>query len=264
MKLFTTWAICSGLVAVNAVILEPIPLFNDTRSDRTPVVLSLVTELQPTNLTHVNVSITNTYSQQISILKWNSLFQDNQDTAYGSFQLIHRQSNGSIQLVNSRSRVGRFRYMDPKPSHYFNLTAGAKYVRTFDLTKLFNVPDNGAYNLTLNSTGTGVLVPDGVELSEVLGEARTQKGTNQSPALPFVRMKSETVPIDLQASSPTHILPKRDANELCTSQAQAAGAVLRARGYARSLAKFAQVKALPPLGIGQHGVSGLTLDFIFR
>ncbi len=261
MKLREIWAICNVVITANAYLNGYSGLANDSRSDRTPFALSLAANLQPINTTHVNVSITNTYSEQISILKWNNHFQTNQNAAHGSFQLSQRSLNGSTQRIGPGSRMGRFRYLNPLPSHYFNLTAGATYINSFDITYLFDVPDNRTYHLTMDFSSPAVLVPDEVKLSRILEEASPRKGENKSSSLPTARIKSDTVSVDLQASSPAHMLQKRDTRNMCTSQGQSASAVLKARGHARSLARFAQEKALPPMGIAAHGVSSRTFLF---
>ena len=256
MKLSKILTICGVLTTADAAVFRKTRLANSTRSDHTPPTLSLVADLQPVNVTHVNVSITNTYSQQVSILNWNNHFQTNQNAAHGSFQLTRRLSNGSILKLGRGPNMGRYRFMEIMPSHFFNITAGATYTDSFDLTQLFQVPEAGTYNLTMNFTSTATLVPDGMNLSAVLVNADRQNSKSHAQYLPRVRIKSDIVPINLQASSPSHISRKRTGTqETCTSQPQSAAIIHKARGHARSLAKFAQAAVLPPSGISAHGVS---------
>ena len=254
MRLLEILTICGVLTIVDAAVFKRTRLANSARSDHTPPTLSLTADLQPINTTHVNVSITNSYLQQISILKWNNHFQTNQNAAHGSFQLTDRLSNGSIQRLGQGPDVGRFRFMEIMPSHFFNISAGATYTNSFDLTQLFNVPEPGTYNLTMDFISPVMFVPDGMIMSTTLANAERQKPLSQY--LPRVRIKSNDVPVVLQASSPSRISRKRTVQqETCLSQPQSSALIYKARGHARSLAKFAQAVVLPPLGIGAHGVS---------
>ena len=262
MKLRRIWTVCSVLMTVKAAFIENTRPANDTRSDHASSSLFLTADLQPINSTHVNISIPNDYSQQISILKWNNHFQNSQYAAHGSFQLTRSLWNGSIQTIRPGFHMSRFRHLDPEPGHYFNLTAGATYIKSFDVTQLFNIPVDGTYNLTLDFTRPATLVPDGVELSEILNMSKSFE--NSSLPLRTARIKSDTVSIDLQVSSPVHISRKRDTQSTCISQFQSASSIFKARGHARSLAKFALEKTLPPLGIAAHGVSGHNSSLILQ
>ena len=256
MKLSRILSIYGVLTVVDATFFRKSRPAISPRSDlRTPA-LSLAANLEPINTTHVNVSMTNTYSEQISILNWNNHFQTNQNAAYRSFQLTHTSSNGSIQTLGPGPDMGRFRFKEIMPSHFFNLTAGSTYIDCFDLTKLFKVPEEGAYNLTMYFTSPATLIPDGMNLSTVLADAERQKRRKHSQYLPKVRIKSDSMSMNLQASSPSYAFRKRTGmQEGCTTRPQSAAIIHKARGNARSLAKFAQAAVLPPSGISAHGVS---------
>ena len=257
MQLPKILAVCGVLNTVDAAFFKRTRFARSTGSDHILSTLSLVASLQPINATHVDVSITNTYSQQISILNWNNHFQTNQNAAHGSFQVTHIFPNGSKQTLGRGPLMGHYRFAETVPSHFFNITAGSIYTDTFDLTKLFNVPEADTYNVTMDFTSPATFVADGTDLSAMLQKANRRKSKNHAQNLPKVRIKSNTISMNLQASPPIKSPRKRNSNAVgtCSSQPQAATTIIRARGNARSLAKFSQEAILPPSGISAHGVS---------
>lgn len=215
---------------------------NGTRSDHSQPALSLASVLHPVNATHVECSITNTYPQQISILIWNNLFQKNQHAAYASFELTRTLPDGSIQQLSRGPTMGQYRFAEMVPSHFVNISAGGFYTDVFDLTKLFDVFEEATYNVTVDFTSLAKL---------------DAKDTS-------LRVKSNTIAMKIQASS-TSRLERRQTSahaSACSNLPQTYAAILKARGQARSLAKFSQQYVLPPLGIAAHGVSELVRQLI--
>ncbi len=153
--------------------------------------------------------------------------------------------------------MGHYRFADMVPSHFFNITAGGVYTDAFDLTNLFSVLETNTYDVTMDFTSPATLVANDTNLSEILQTASSDLGKANASSIPSVRIRSDPVPMVLQASSAFHSNHKRTGTAVgaCSSNPQAHPTILRARGYARSLAKFSQQYVLPPLGIAAHGVS---------
>lgn len=257
MKLLKILATCSVLDWTNAAFSERTHLPGTTGSDHMPPTLSLTSTLQPVNTTHIDVSITNTYPQQISILSWNNHLQTNQNSAHGSFRLTHRSSNGTIQRLGRGPTMGHYRFAKAVPSHFSNITARGTYTDTFDLTRLFNVPAADVYSVNMEFTSPAILVANDTNLNNFLPTASSTMSDDRAINLSSVRITSDTVSMYLRASLPSQQIHKRTGNlaRACSSQLQAYAAVAKARGNARSLAKFSEERILPPLGIAAHGVS---------
>ena len=109
--------------------------------------LSLKGLIEPVNNTHIKVAIANTYSQDISILKWNSHFQARAE--HNSFVIKH-DVNRSKQALEQGPYMLNYRLATARPSHFVNIIAGGLYTGYFDLTDLFDVPEAGSYSVTMN------------------------------------------------------------------------------------------------------------------
>lgn len=257
MRLLKILATCGVLQIAHAGFVDKARHAKSMGPEHKPPALSLLSVLQPVNATHVDVSITNSYSEHISILSWNNLLQTNQHAAYGSFKLSRAFSNGSIQQLGRGSNTGYYHSPETFSSHFVNITARGAYANTFDLTKLFSILEAGTYNVTMDFTSPAALVANETDFSNMLQKAKSGTATFEAMSMPHVRIKSGTLSVNLQASSASQTNRKRTGTtvEACSTQPQASAAVVRARGYARSLAKYSQQYVLPPLGIAAHGVS---------
>ena len=202
-----------------------------TFSPPTSQTLALKATLEPENGTLVQVAITNTYEQDISILKWNNHFQANHDAAHGSFQVT---PDGTTQALERGPEMGQFLFGHAMPSHFYNISAGSTYKETFDLTRLFAVPSTGIYNVILNLTSKATLVTGQAGLQEQLKVAGA-KAQN----LPSITIKSDALFMTLQASCQPR-RSKRAGIGTCTSQTLAVqNIVTRARQHSRALSLYA-------------------------
>ena len=194
--------------------------------------LSLDAFLQPLNLTHIKVSIPNTYSQDISILRWHSHFHETAE--HGSFRVTH-EVNGSLENLQAGPGMRIYNFGKALPSDFVKISAKTTYTGIFDLTALFKVPADGKYNVTVK-----------------LGTRAYQHGTNTTlnraldgagryaQKLPMMQMSSKPISMTLKKSQQS--MQKRQSSEhfancdLVGYQDE----VDTARSNAASLAKAAQ------------------------
>ena len=221
------------VTALRAFSAIAMPSHKQARTFSPPIsqTLLLNATLEPENATSVKVAITNTYEQEISILKWNNHFQAKHDAAHGSFQVT---PDGTTQALERGPEMGQFLFDHAVPSHFYNISAGSTYTETFDLTRLFAVPSTGNYNVILNLTSKATLVTGQAEIQQRLKDAGAK-----AQGLPSITIKSNPLSMTLQATSQSR-RSKRAAIGTCTSQTVAVqNIVTRARQQSRSLALYA-------------------------
>ena len=112
--------------------------------------LTLCAELSQVNSTSVNLTIFNDAARDLSLLKWNSLFDTMAE--YHSFSV--RAPNG-IAPPSGRSKI-RYIYARMVQNHILTLPAQSSWSGTQDLTDLFDVPKADKYNVSFTSTLTAV------------------------------------------------------------------------------------------------------------
>ena len=122
---------------------------------------SLKSSIEPVNQTHIKVTITNAYAQDISVLSWNSHFESRAE--YRSFTITHGISGSRIVLRPGLNML-RYHYSKAVPSHFTNITAGSTYTGYFDITDLFAVPEAGLYNVMMNIGTPAFLHSNGTTL----------------------------------------------------------------------------------------------------
>ena len=122
MKLsdYVTLTAASSIELATALPTSVSPLTHSSATSS----LSLKGLIEPVNGTHIKVSIANTYSQDISILKWNSHSQAGAEHA--SFVVKH-DVNGSKQALEPERHMLKYRFARAKPSHFVNITPGGLY-----------------------------------------------------------------------------------------------------------------------------------------
>lgn len=196
--------------------------------------LSLDATLTAVDTRNVQVSITNTYPQDISILTWNSHFDP--DSAHGSFQVA---SDSGQDLFRGPSMI-QFQYLGPLESQFTTITAGATYNDTFDITELFSVFQEGIYTVIFDLSTPAVLLVAPTTLSDEL----------QSPGfnvqnLPILSITSDPITMQLDTSSTTPnsvAMKKRGAGDcsMTSSPSDPGYPVGKARTGVWSLASTAQ------------------------
>ena len=195
--------------------------------------LSLKATLQPLNATHVSVSISNTYPEDISILSWNTHFQSNQVAAHGSFQVSYANSS---QVMQRGPNMAQFYFDGADASHFYNITAGTTYNDAFDITDVFAIPSAGDYDVVLDFTTRAVLLTTGLDLN-----AEIQTAGPYVQTFPALNIKSDPITMQLDASPPTSNLRKRQMLiGSCDSHVGVLPQITTARNNARDLAKYAK------------------------
>ena len=237
MKLFSgPIIIVAAAVSVNAS-----PTLSAQKRDSPPAPsaqgpLSLKSTLQPLNTTHVNVSITNTYPEDISILYWNTHFQPDQDAAHGSFQVSTASSGGQVQVMQRGPNMAQFYFDSADTSHFYNITAGTTYSDVFDITDVFAIPQAGEYDVVMEFTTRAILFSAGVDLNAEIEAAGPFVDSFSS-----LEVKSDPITMQLDASPPASSSSKQKRQMTigsCDSHLNVLPQITTARNNARDLAKY--------------------------
>ncbi|KAI4281532.1 MAG: hypothetical protein L6R38_003614 [Xanthoria sp. 2 TBL-2021] len=230
MKLLTTVGLFSAAnvefsMVIRANASSAIP---PTSSPSQPT-LSLTASLQPVNLTHVKVSIDNTYPQDIFILTWNSHFQS--DAEYGSFRVICNLDGTELKLQPGENML-QFNFIEAVPSDFVRIPTGGHHDGCYDLTRLFRVLTAGEYKVTLDLNTPAFLYSGGTTLEEALGESHPQ-----AHDLSSLKIQSEPINMNLVESQPNL---QRRAKRFRPDDCNGNQDVTNARNNAKDLARHAQ------------------------
>ena len=133
--------------SVSSVVPLPKDL-SDNSSSHPGQTLHLKATLTPLGYNSINVSITNVFSEDISVLSWNNHFQLDQSAAHGSFVVV--PVNSTESTLTRGHEMGQYLFERAWPSHFVNISSGATYSDMFDLTRLFKVPSAGEYRVSLD------------------------------------------------------------------------------------------------------------------
>ena len=141
----------------------------DTSSTDSAGNATIEATLSQINTTHCKVELANTFDTQLDFLTWNSLF-DSQTESF-SFTL---RSSSSKAIVPVGSTMLRKIYAKIHPNHVLTIAAHSSWSGAFDLTRLFDIPQDGDYDVSLASTLTTLSPTKNVrELPQVNIEAPT-------------------------------------------------------------------------------------------
>lgn len=127
----------------------PFKTSRDTSSINRTENATIHATLSQINATHCTVDLANKYDSPFDFLKWNSLF-DNQ-TESSSFTL---RSSSTKENVSIGSTMLRKIYAEVHPDHVLTIAAHSSCSGVFDLTRLFDIPQDGDYDVSLGSTLT--------------------------------------------------------------------------------------------------------------
>ncbi|MCJ1453488.1 hypothetical protein MMC28_003835 [Mycoblastus sanguinarius] len=116
--------------------------------------LSLHAELLQVNSTHTTLILINEASEDLSLLKWNSLFHSRAE--YHSFY-INALGNGT--KFSAGPQMVRWLYAGLDQSHILKLPAHSNWTGVFDLTKIFSIPTTSQYSVSFTDTLNTLLNP---------------------------------------------------------------------------------------------------------
>ena len=155
--------------------------------------LSLNASIESVNNTHIVISILNTYSDDISILRPNSIFQHGAE--HTSFK-ITQSGQASQKPLDPGSDTMESIFGRNSARKFVNIDAGDTYIGYFDLTALFEVQKAGSYDVTLDLDTLASLHSGNQTRDQVIVGP-----THSSQKLHSLRIKSDTVTVHLSASA---------------------------------------------------------------
>lgn len=196
--------------------------------------LLLKATIEPLNSTELKVSFTNTYPQSIAILSWNNHLSD-QNSGHGSFRVTQSSPNGTVKELGRGFGMGQYLFNgQADPSHFVNLMANETHTDVVDMSRLFAVPQDGDYNVTLSLESRAMLQVNGTNFADKL-----QTVNDSVHKLPKITVSSDTISMHLQASAPMKMLKRFNGASLCKASPANAKVADLARSNAHSLATFA-------------------------
>ncbi|KAL8671613.1 MAG: hypothetical protein Q9168_003886 [Polycauliona sp. 1 TL-2023] len=190
MKLVTFAFLFEAAEVGLGMVIRPNGTITSPTSPSPQPTLSLSASLKPANLTHVEVSVKNTYPQDISILAWNSLFQPGAE--HGSFKVTH-SVEGTKATLHPGEDVLRLTFTEAVRDDFVEIPAGGQYQGYYDLTRLFKVPAAGNYEVTLDVVIPAFLHSSATALEEKLKEFGIHD-------LPSLGIRSEAIAMNLAKS----------------------------------------------------------------
>ena len=150
---------------------------------------TLHARLSQINATHCEVNLSNEGNDAYNFLKWNSLFDSKTESHSFSLQNAKTREN----LTHGPDMLRKI-YTKVHPEHIITLAAHSSWNESFDLTQLFEIPEEGEYVVSLTSTLTAL--------------SNTTQLSNNFP----VNVESEAVTMMLTKSSST-LKPRIDLSD---------------------------------------------------
>ena len=196
--------------------------------------LLLKATIEPLNSTELKVSFTNTYPQNIAILSWNNHLSD-QKSGHGSFRVTQTSPNGTVKELGRGIGMGQYLFNgQADPSHFVNLMANETHTDVVDISRLFAVPQDGDYDVTLSLESRAMLQVNGTNFADKL-----EPVNDSVHKLPKIIVSSDTISMRLQASAPLKKHKRFNGAPLCNASSANTNLANTARSNAHSLATFA-------------------------
>ncbi|KAL8994766.1 MAG: hypothetical protein Q9169_005350 [Polycauliona sp. 2 TL-2023] len=227
MKLYTPALLFGAAELALSMVIRPNETISSPASPPPPM-LSLAASLQAVNQTHVEVFIQYTYPQHISMLTWNSHFQS--DAEHGSF-VVARQSGATEAKLHPGEDILRFTFTGAAADDFVKIPVGGQHQSYHDLTRLFNVPMAGSYEVTMDLVAPAFPHSGNVSLEDKLQESSTSN-------LPILKIRSEPITMHLAESKKQDL--HRRAERFHPGDCKIEPAVNNARNNAKDLARRAQ------------------------
>ncbi|KAI9705020.1 MAG: hypothetical protein M1836_006802 [Candelina mexicana] len=197
--------------------------------DQSMTVLSLEADIEGINSTHVRIIIVNTYSSDIAILVWNSVF-DQGMADYSSFQVVPTGMQNAMPLSPGYGTVVK-QYRRPTARSFLNIRARDRFTKDIDLTTRFLVPKADSYQVSFQDTFRAVLLAD-ASATQLLSSAALR-------GFPTLLIGSHR-PLIFLDPPPSIASLKRQASSPGTCQSPYRDVVRTARIRAQQLARSAR------------------------
>ena len=129
-------------------IVVAIPASQASKAANDKDISNIHAKLSQTNSSFCTVTLNNSAPNDIEFLTWNSLFDPN--TEFHSFLISDITTHE--RLSAGTGMVRKIYAPEVLPEHILRVPAHSTWTGTYDLTKIFDVPSSGQYNVSLVNT----------------------------------------------------------------------------------------------------------------